>query len=115
MLQIGHLICEDTTADIEELGDERVAQPIEDEAAGPPALDDAGAAEDPELLGGCRRFHLELSEQVLHAHLAITQELEHAQPERMSHRLEEHGLEAVKRLPAGLRRLRQTRAGFMNL
>jgi len=95
VLQIGHLVCEHPAADVEKLGDERVAQPIEDEAAGAPVLDDAGAAEDPELLGGCRRFHLERSEQVLHAHLAITQELEHAQPQRMSERLEERSLKAV--------------------
>src|SRR6185503_17546524 len=60
VLQIAHLLREDAAPHVEELGHERITEPVEDEAAGAPALDDPVRTQDPELLRRRRGFDLQL-------------------------------------------------------
>src|SRR5581483_3355193 len=115
VLHVGDLSREDAPADVEQLGDERIAQAIHDGGPAAAALDHALRPEHAELLRGRRRLDVELAQQIANAHLTVAQQLEHTKPLWMAECLEELCLEVVEGLaavPHGIRA--QANAIFTN-
>jgi hypothetical protein len=88
-LEIEDLLAEYTTAHVQQLGDEWIAQPVVHGAIGTAALDDPAGAEDTELLRGSGRLHIELAKEVTDTDLTVTQELDDLDAQRVTESLEE--------------------------
>ena len=104
VLRAGELVVEDPAGDVEQVADQRVADGVTDADAGLGSDDDLAGAEDRELLRHHRLLEPELFLQLLHGAVALDQDLEDADPDRVGEGLEEAGLEGLERADRGGRR-----------
>lgn len=89
---------EDPTRRVEKVVDLRITQPVINEIADPPGVNEVPHSQDRELLRNARTLHSQLQLQLADTLLTITQEFQDANPAGVSQRFKELCLEALKRL-----------------
>lgn len=87
---------EDTAGRAQEFGDVTTGKRIVDGRAVARRDDDSGTAQDRELLGQVGRLDVDLGEEFAYGHRTALQELQNADPDRVSEHAEELGFRLVQ-------------------
>src|SRR5687768_3689560 len=95
------MAAEDAARDVEQLADGGVAHRVAHGGAFLARVDDVLAAQDGQVLRHARLVEGERVLELLHAVLAVTEDLEDAHPRGVAERLEEVGLQGLQLEPAG--------------